>query len=84
MVHRSFSLSSESLILDLLHMNKSLSLEQVVGLLPELSWNQIFTAVGEGSSMTSSWSRPGSRHCPASIEPAAQNRGPFIRVIRAA
>lgn len=47
MVHRSFSLSSESLILDLLHMNKSLSLEQVVALLPELSWNQIFTAVDE-------------------------------------
>jgi hypothetical protein len=40
-------LTSEFMILDLLRAKKSLALEQVISLLPELSWNQIFTAVDE-------------------------------------
>lgn len=47
MAHLSPSLSSESLILDLMRVRKSLTLEQVVVLLPELSWNQVFTTVDE-------------------------------------
>jgi len=47
MVHPSVSLSSEVLILALLQGRKSLRLEQVVTLLPELSWNQIFKTVDE-------------------------------------
>ena len=39
------SINSEYLILGLLRARKSLTLEQVVALLPELSWNQVFTAV---------------------------------------
>ncbi|MCS6317536.1 MAG: hypothetical protein H8K05_07140 [Nitrospira sp.] len=45
MVHLSPTFSSESLILDLMRVRKSLTLEQVVVLLPELSWNQVFTTV---------------------------------------
>ena len=40
-------INSEYLILDLLRARKSLTLEQVVALLPELSWNQVFTTVDE-------------------------------------
>lgn len=47
MAHLSSSFSSESLILDLLRVRKSLTLEQLVVLLPELSWNQVFTTVDE-------------------------------------
>jgi hypothetical protein len=41
------SINSEYLILGLLRARKSLTLEQVVALLPELSWNQVFTTVDE-------------------------------------
>ena len=48
MIHPSIALNnSEYLILDLLRIRKSLTLEQVVTLLPELSWNQIFKTVDE-------------------------------------
>ena len=47
MVHPSISLKSESLILDLLRGRKSLTLEQVVTLLPQLSWNQVFKTIDE-------------------------------------
>ncbi len=47
MVNSSSSPTSECLILDLLGVRKSLTLEQVVGLLPELSWNQVFKTVDE-------------------------------------
>jgi hypothetical protein len=47
MVYQAIHLTSEFLILDLLRAKKSLTLEQVVTLLPELSWNQIFTTVDE-------------------------------------
>ena len=47
MVHPSISIEAESLILDLLRARKSLTLEQVVTLLPELTWNQVFKAVDE-------------------------------------
>ncbi|MCI1278770.1 MAG: hypothetical protein LKG23_07285 [Nitrospira sp.] len=47
MVHPSISPTSEGLILDLLDLRKSLTLEQVVTLLPELSWNQVFKTVDE-------------------------------------
>ena len=47
MVHPSISPSSECLILELLSMRNSLTLEQVVTLLPELSWNQVFKTVDE-------------------------------------
>lgn len=47
MVHPSVSSISEYLILDLVGMRQSLTLEQVVTLLPELSWNQVFKTVDE-------------------------------------
>lgn len=47
MVHPFISIEAESLILDLLRARKSLTLEQVVTLLPELTWNQVFKAVDE-------------------------------------
>ena len=47
MVHPAISPTSEGLILDLLGLRKSLTLEQVVTLLPELSWNQVFKTVDE-------------------------------------
>ncbi|MGC3973888.1 MAG: hypothetical protein QM771_05830 [Nitrospira sp.] len=47
MVHQSAVLSSECRILELLHVRKSLSLEQVVTLVPELSWNQVFKTIDE-------------------------------------
>jgi len=47
MVDPAVSINSEFLILDLLGARKSLTLEQVVVLLPELSWNQVFTTVDE-------------------------------------
>lgn len=47
MVYPSTSPTSEGLILDLLGLRKSLTLEQVVTLLPELSWNQVFRTVDE-------------------------------------
>ena len=47
MVNQSAMLSSESRILELVHLRKSLTLEQVVNLLPELSWNQVFKTIDE-------------------------------------
>lgn len=47
MVHPAISPTSEGLILDLLSARKSLTLQQVVTLLPQLSWNQIFRTVDE-------------------------------------
>ena len=47
MVHPSISPTSEGLVLDLLGLRKSLTLEQVVTLLPELSWKQVFKTVDE-------------------------------------
>ena len=47
MVHPSISPTSEGLILDLLGLRNSLTLEQVVTLLPELSWNQVFKTVDD-------------------------------------
>ncbi len=39
--------SSETIILDLLRLRRSLRLEQVVAMAPELTWNQIFTTVDQ-------------------------------------
>jgi hypothetical protein len=39
--------SSESLILDLVRARQSLTLEQLITLLPELTWNQVFRTVDE-------------------------------------
>ena len=47
MVHPSISPTSEGLILDLLGLRKSLTLEQVVTLPPELSWTHVFKTVDE-------------------------------------
>ncbi|MBS0158323.1 MAG: hypothetical protein JSS26_07015 [Nitrospira sp.] len=47
MVHHVGLLSSEFRILELVQMRKSLTLEQVVTLLPELSWNQVFKTIDE-------------------------------------
>lgn len=47
MVHQSAVLSSECRILELLHVKRSLTLEQAVTLLPELSWNQVFKTIDE-------------------------------------
>jgi hypothetical protein len=47
MMDPTISINSEHLILGLLRARKSLTLEQVVALLPELSWNQVFTTVDE-------------------------------------
>ena len=47
MVHPAVHLSSEFLILDLMRAKKSLTLEQVVTLLPELTWNQVFRTIDE-------------------------------------
>ena len=47
MVSPSSFLCSELLILELLRGRRSLTLEQVVALLPELSWNQVFKTVDE-------------------------------------
>ncbi len=47
MVHPASHLNSEFLILELVRARKSLTLEQVVTLLPELSWNQVFRTVDE-------------------------------------
>ncbi len=47
MVHPSISVEGESRILDLLRARQSLTLEQVVALLPELTWNQVFKTVDE-------------------------------------
>ena len=47
MVHQVGLLSSELRILELVQMRKSLTLEQVVTLLPELSWNQVFKTIDE-------------------------------------
>lgn len=47
MVHHMAMLSSECRLLELLQVRKSLTLEQVVTLLPELSWNQVFKTVDE-------------------------------------
>lgn len=41
------SLESAVLVRDLLSVRRSLTLEQLVGLLPELTWNQIFTTVDD-------------------------------------
>ncbi|MCW5799244.1 MAG: hypothetical protein LZF60_80486 [Nitrospira sp.] len=47
MVHHVALLSSEFRILELLQVRKSLTLEQAVALLPELSWNQVFKTIDE-------------------------------------
>ena len=47
MVHHVGLLSSEFRILELVQMRKSLTLGQVVTLLPELSWNQVFKTIDE-------------------------------------
>lgn len=47
MVHHVGLLSSEFRILELVQMRKSLTLEQVVTLLPEFSWNQVFKTIDE-------------------------------------
>ncbi len=47
MVYPANHLSSAFLILELVRARKSLTLEQVVTLLPELSWNQVFSTVDE-------------------------------------
>ncbi|ULA68976.1 MAG: hypothetical protein LZF62_380165 [Nitrospira sp.] len=47
MSHHMAMLSSECRLLELLQVRKSLTLEQVVTLLPELSWNQVFKTVDE-------------------------------------
>ena len=47
MVHHVGLLSSEFRILELVQMRKSLTSEQVVTLLPELSWNQVFKTIDE-------------------------------------
>ena len=47
MVSPSSFLCSELLILELLRGRRSLTLEQVVALLPELSWNRVFKTVDE-------------------------------------
>ena len=57
MVHPAISPTSEGLILDLLSARKSLTLEQVVNLLPELSWNQIFSSQNKTNDVTSTESR---------------------------
>ena len=41
------SFESAALVRDLLSVRRSLTLEQLVGLLPELTWNQVFTTVDE-------------------------------------
>jgi len=41
------SFESAALIRDLLSVRRSLTLEQLVALLPELTWNQVFTTVDE-------------------------------------
>ena len=47
MSHASASPSCECLIANLLRVRRSLTLEQVVTLLPELSWNQVFRTIGD-------------------------------------
>ena len=47
MIHPAIHIDSEFLILELLRVRKSLTLEQVVTLLPELSWNQVFRTIDE-------------------------------------
>jgi hypothetical protein len=37
--------TSEAIILDLLRMRKSLRMEQVLALTPELTWNQVFSTL---------------------------------------
>lgn len=41
------SLESAMLIRELLSVRQSLTMEQLVALLPELTWNQVFTTVDE-------------------------------------
>lgn len=41
------SFESAALVRDLLSVRRSLTLEQLVALLPELTWNQIFTTVDD-------------------------------------
>ena len=47
MAYRATHASTESLILDLVRVRKSLTLEQLITLLPELTWNQVFRTVDE-------------------------------------
>ena len=47
MIHPAIHIDSEFLILELLRVRKSLTLEQVITLLPELSWNQVFRTIDE-------------------------------------
>ena len=47
MVQSAIHLSSQSMILDLVRTKRSLTLEQVIALLPELTWNQVFRSVDE-------------------------------------
>lgn len=47
MVPSPVSLESATLGRDLLSVRRSVTLEQLVALLPELTWNQVFTTVDE-------------------------------------
>lgn len=47
MVTQSAAVTSELLVLELLYVRRSLTLEQMVALLPELSWNQVFKTIDE-------------------------------------
>ena len=47
MLHVASSPSCESLIAELLRARRSLTLEKVVALLPELSWNQVFRTIDD-------------------------------------
>ncbi len=38
-------INSETIILDLLRLRKSLRMEQLIELAPELTWNQVFTTI---------------------------------------
>ena len=47
MATSSLRFESAALICDLLSVRRSLTLEQLVALLPELTWNQVFTTVDD-------------------------------------
>jgi hypothetical protein len=38
---------NEAMVLNLLHLDKSMKLEQLISLLPQLSWNQVFCCVDQ-------------------------------------
>lgn len=47
MVTQVAEVTCELLVLELLYVRRSLTLEQMVTLLPELSWNQVFKTIDE-------------------------------------